>query len=383
MLASILVLSALTAGPDPEFRLAADPVRVGPMAGRPSIGDLDHDGDIDVVVTCGPCCGMDPSPDAGHVVVLINDGEGRLTARDPIKIGETALGSALGDVNGDGHLDAVCYHHSDYRAAVLLGDGKGGFAKPAYFELHAGESPHVHALALADVNNDGALDVLATLVDDHAVAVHLNDGSGRFTPALGQPFFAFRHPYNQLNTLDVNADGNVDCVLTDMRGGGLSVLVGSGTGMFASSVGFTLGVHTPITSAERPMAADVADVDRDGDLDAVAIIDESALAVVMINDGGVFKEHPRNPVRLAVPTTSVALVDLEGKGWAALVTGGTMTGDISVAMARTDGSFAEPYAVPTGGMSPAVVAADMNGDGKPDIVTGNYGSGDVSVLLQR
>ncbi len=386
----VITLSVVLPVSGPEtvssFRLASEPVAAGPMAGCPDLADLDGDGDLDVVIACGPCCGRDPDPASGHARVLLNDGSGRLTYADrPVKLLDSALGVAVGDVNGDGIPDVVAYHHADDRFAVLHGLGGGRLSEPFYFGLGQRSGPHVHSIRLADVDNDGHLDVLATLVDDHALAVHLGDGRGSFKPALGQPYFAHRHPYQQLHVSDLNGDGNVDAAMTDMRGGGFTVLVGSGTGMFAPEGGIRLEAHTPITLAERPMAADLADLDGDGDLDAVAVIDESPLAVVLMNEGGGrFGERTGgNPVALAVPTTSVALGDVTGDGIADLITGGTIVESISVCAGRGDGSFAPAVEVAAGGRSPSVVLGDMNGDGVLDVVTGNYDSGTVSVLLSQ
>lgn len=364
------------------FELRESPILVGPMTGRPTLADLDADGDLDVVVTCGPCCGAEESPDSGHVQVLLNDGTGKLTyAGERIKLGGTALGSAVGDVNDDGIPDIVAHHHSSYEVAVLLGQGAAQFSEPTMISLYAGEKPHVHSIALSDVNNDGHLDVLATLVDDHALSVLLGDGEGRFSPALGQPYFAHLHPYAQLNPVDINGDANVDVVLTDVRGNGLTVLVGSGTGMFASSR-FRFAAHTPLESAERPLACALADLDQDGDLDVVAFIDESPLAVRLINEGdGVFREPRDARIDLACATTGGTLADLNGDGHADLVASGTMTEAISISFGRGDGAFAPAFAVACGGGSPAVSVGDMNGDGRPDLITGNYASGTVSVLI--
>ena len=382
---AVAISAAMEAPVSDQFRLASEPVKVGVMTRGPVLVDLDDDGDLDVVVPCGPCCGADPHPDAGHVMVLRNDGSGVLSpVGGRIKVGETALGVDVGDVNHDGIVDVVVHHHSSYEVAVLIGVGGGVFSEPRYVTLHDGESPHVHSIRLADVNGDGHADVLATLVDDHALAVLLGDGAGGFTPALGQPYFAHRHPYSQLNVVDINEDGHLDAIMTDMRGGGMTVLVGSGTGMFASSNGFLLEAHTPIQLAERPMACTLGDLDGDGDLDAVAVFDESPLAVQMINEGkGVFVEPDHAGVVLSDASTGGRLADVDGDGNLDFVASTTMTEYVSVSPGKGDGTFGAPYRVRAHGGSPSAAVGDMNGDGVMDLVTGNSGSGTVSVLLQR
>lgn len=370
-----------------HFTQLGEPIPVGPMAGTPVLEDFDNDGDLDVAVVCGPCCGRDPDPESGHLRVLLNNGSGRLVyAGHSIKIGETSLGAAAGDINHDGIIDLACYQHSSYDLAFLLGKGDGTFAPPTYVAVKDTGEAHVHSVVLADVNNDGHLDALATLVEDHALAVLLGNGKGGFRPAPHQPYFAHQHPYAQLEIADVTGDGKPDACMTDMRGGAITILAGVGNGAFLTSNGFHLGPHTEVGAFERPMALQLADLDNDGDLDVVAIGDESPEATVLLNQGeGSFVERGSRPIRLAVATTSLALGDLNGDSNTDLITGGVGMGResrISITLGKGDGTFEASFPMQTGGDSPSPAIGDMNGDGLPDIVTGNYDSGDVSVLIQ-
>ncbi|MEO1007107.1 MAG: VCBS repeat-containing protein [Planctomycetota bacterium] len=368
--------------PPTHFELHGQPVPVGPMPGGLVLADMDADGDLDAVVVCGPCCGRDPVPESGHLRVLLNDGGGTLRPLGGrIRLGETATGGDVGDVNGDGILDVVAHHHLSYRIAVLLGVGDGRLAEPRYVEMHRGGSPHVHALRLADVDNDGDLDVLATLVDDHAMAVLLGDGAGGFAPALGQPYFAHRHPYAGLRVADLNADGNLDAVMTDVRGNGMTVLLGSGTGMFSPRNGFDLNTTMPIASAERPMSCDLGDLDGDGDLDALAFIDESPMVIRLENTGGgMFVEAGDPIIDLRTPSVGGRLVDVSGDGLLDVVASGTASRRVAVCFGEPGGGFSPAMHVDAGGRSPGVAVGDMDGDGRPDIVTANFDSGTVSVL---
>jgi hypothetical protein len=75
-----------------------------------------------------------------------------------------------GDINGDGIPDLVYTNTSYSTVGVLLGNGDGTFGTPT--EYPAGGD--AYGLALADVNSDGALDVVTANDDSLAVTVLLN-----------------------------------------------------------------------------------------------------------------------------------------------------------------------------------------------------------------
>src|SRR5690606_9970958 len=123
--------------------------------------------------------------------------------------GASATNIALGDLNDDGHLDAVVTH-ADAPATVWLNDGTGAFSiHPTAPEFSSGSAANA-GIALGDLDGDGDPDAILAAAAGPAT-VWLNDGAGAFTPHLGVPELA---PGVALDVAlgDLNGDGHLDAV---------------------------------------------------------------------------------------------------------------------------------------------------------------------------
>jgi RNA polymerase sigma factor (sigma-70 family) len=184
-----------------------------------ALGDLDGDGRPDLVATGGK---------PGSLVVYHGDANatfGRPHAAPP-SLPAGADVQLLADVNGDRRADLIARHGTDL--AVLLTGADGSFNPIAGSPFHLGLTPY--AVAAADVNADGHVDLLVATVNDRAapyrsrVAVLLGDGQ-TFAPAAGSPFPVGHGAYN-LAATDINADGHVDLAASSFEGDSVTVLLG-------------------------------------------------------------------------------------------------------------------------------------------------------------
>jgi VCBS repeat protein len=178
-----------------------------------AFGDLDGDGHLDAVIASGNNEFSEP----GRVIMLRGDGKGAFKNVSEARVPAGPRYVTLGDVNGDGSPDLVLTHGSN-QLSVLLNQGGGKFAPGPTYDL----GTPAWAVAVADVNRDKSNDLVVATVD--SVTVLLNGKSG-FAPAPGSPFRAGPGAY-YLASGDVNLDGKLDIVASSFEGNAVTVLLG-------------------------------------------------------------------------------------------------------------------------------------------------------------
>lgn len=294
-----------------ELSVIKEPVAI-------AVADLRGDGNLDIVAI-GPY---------GEGSVLLGNGDGTFEPAQTIEVGANAVCLAVGDLNDDGRPDIVvgCDNSSGYTGNLLLGNGDGTFGAPEHLNL--GSDPS--AVAVADLNNDGKLDIVAanSVSGASTVSIVLGNGDGTFEPARSQ---AAGYSPTSLAVADLNGDGNWDLVLGDNSGPGeVSVLIGNGDGTFKNQQTYGDGRND-----SRSVA--VADFDGDGHPD-IALTNQAQ------NSPGSVSIFPGNGDG-TIDSGAVTTFNLTGYN---------------------------PVAVATG---------DFNGDGKADLVTANFYSNQTSPTL--
>lgn len=105
--------------------------------------------------------------------------DGKAGERIPIMrwpAGRAVPGMASGDLDGDGKQDVIFTRHDPREAVLLLGDGKGGFAR-AQFEGLPLRPQANYDILLADVNGDSRPDVIMMYESQSATSLSARDGS--------------------------------------------------------------------------------------------------------------------------------------------------------------------------------------------------------------
>jgi len=237
------------------------PAQTYPLGGKPvfvstnwmTLRDINKDGKLDVVAA-----------NTESAEVLFGNGDG--TFEPALKCGPGGYAVSAGDVNGDGNLDLLVANYNT--VSVLLGNGVDGF-EPARVFYSGGQA--ASAVAVGDVNADGRPDLLVTNQCRSAlhycgesvfVGVLLGHGDGTFAPA--QSYRSEGMWASSLAVADVNEDGRVDVLVSNYcmaphrcTTGVAGVLLGNSDGTFQSAQRYNTGavIAAGITAE---------DINRDG-----------------------------------------------------------------------------------------------------------------------
>jgi hypothetical protein len=163
-----------------------------------ALGDLDQDGDLDVVTNYH-----------GPLVELLNSGSGTFTRQDVgSSIGSRAL--AIADITGDGRADVIATSDFNDGIIVFSGDGSGGLVQGPV--IPTGVSPW--SLGVTDLDGDGDLDVVTPNIGSNTLSILLGAGG-----VLGAPTTlpTALNPIS-VEVVDMNGDGAPDIAETGYSG---------------------------------------------------------------------------------------------------------------------------------------------------------------------
>ena len=378
-------------------------------------GDFNGDGQSDLLVT------EQVSVSRSTVQVLLSQGDGTFLANPPHNAGANLSALTTADFDRDGTPDVATANFD--RILVLRGD-RAGFLEPA---LELPMPQFTRFVTAADLDGDGAPDLLATAASDDAISIVRNHGDdrleeGAFAAPTSLPVgdspvsiiavdldldgdldiavankqsdditiliqhdedsfedgaqypAALRKP-RQVAATDIDSDGDPDLLLHNA--GTMTILANDGSGSFA----LFSAIATPIAQVSAISSVVPGDLDGDGDVDLAVGSDHSSLVVVLTNSGGGRYVSPANVTLELIPSHLVA-TDHDGEGTLELIAFSKESRQLVVLWQGEQEALAfESFDVAAGAKPHDLAIGDADGDGILDILTANGGGGTVSVFL--
>ena len=361
-----------------------------------AMGDLNGDGKPDLAAVNG-----------STVSVLLGAGNGTFGSPvDYAAVGSVCL--VIADVNRDTKPDLVTTGYGSDGSLtlyVLLGHGDGSFNSPAGYPVMNHKTPanqaagsrrlvrmpSAHgsasaidayfgnelALAAADLNGDGALDLAIApnaVQNESAVGVLLGNGDGTFQTHVSYTTLDY---ISDIAIGDVNGDGTPDILTANDYSATVTVLPGNGDGTFRSRVNYGVGGGGPLSLV-------IGDVSGDGKPDLLtsnlggATPNSGSVSVLIANVDGTFQAT--RDYSVGREPFSVAIADLDGDGKLDVATANWDQNNVSILYGNGDCSLQDRIDLATDYNPIWMKVSDLNGDGRPDLVVLNDYS-NASVFL--
>lgn len=354
-------------------------------------GDLDGDGDLDLVSDVGgtsltpvwPAWFEQVGGDVGYAPARLLPA---LSTTDRLR---------LGDLDGDGDLDVLAAGNLSFSPgqsaiAWLENDGSATFAEEEYLVLDLGSAGHGD-LGLADVDLDGHLDVVAKGDGTGSIGLawYRNDGSGAGVLDLEVAIDTSHGSVDELELGDIDADGDLD-VATEYLGSVRTHENLDGLGGAWSSVDVVVDpdIH-PLGSSSFDEGFQLADLDGDDRLDILlraGIVFPPSQAKELRwyrNTAGAASYGPGEMLEAYLDGTwSFLVADVDEDGTADLLESGRLAGQSDPRLRVRLGDGSAPASWPATDVGPGVHIwdlPDVDGDGDGDLL-GTRGGPTTSAL---
>ena len=351
-----------TTGPRGSMRAARTiSLKAGAYPSLLAKGDLDADLRADLVVG---------SPPDATVKIFYPGPSGLVDARNQtLVVGPDMQSLAVGDVNGDGLDDLVVSRGVGGEMAIWLQDLVTGLPSvPTWTRATSGTAT---VLRVADVDGDGRRDIAAALPTKMAIAVWLQAlGTLPAEPSYLLPCGS--EPIDlAIGTLD--EDYLPDIAIAMRPETEVTVWYQ------ASAGGFEKASADLLFAGVGSRALAIADIDRDGHQDLLAVSHENFVLDLWLGSTGRLRQEPSARLMTGAFPRALAVGDLRGDGRLSAVVasegdaGDPIRDELSVYTGSPRGGLqAQSSMTLQGGVGGESLAiGDINGDGREDLAVVN------------
>jgi len=327
------------------------------------VGDLDFDGDVDIVTV------LSNYPNPGVLVVLLNNGDGTFGSPSSYSLGAADPLSVFGaDLDGDGDIDMATAHNEPGTSHLVIMKNNGN----GVFSLYASYAPAVlgQDISGGDFDLDGDIDLVMgdSWGTNPCVLVMVNNGSGNFS---GPYAYSTGLHTRGLAAADVENDGDIDIIVSD-NASSISILLNDGNGNFP-----TLAVYQ---TESNPNGLYVNDLNGDGYTDIAAASYSGDNVQVLLNNGdGSFGSA--SSYNTGSSTRRITGGDFDGDGDIDLSVSVNGADSVSVIFNNGNGTYTSLTKYHVGDNPWGIKSADFDLDGDLDLACANFNSNTVSVLL--
>jgi len=267
---------------------------------------------------------------------------------------------AAADVDNNGAIDLVAGYHSGNQFGVWLNNGIGVFD----YEIDlTGGNRHYSHLAI-DFNRDGLIDLATTCADDDNFLVYFNNGDSTFTQ---QPSYSTPDHPKVIKPADFNGDGYNDLIVACLFDS-VVVYLNNGDGSFALESVYEI-------PADYPHPSDVVTGDYNGDynIDFIVLCETGRSMYVFLNNGdGTFEMQTRIS-DMGFDPTSFYTTNFNNDDYLDLIISNKGDGSdsdsiLTMFYGQGDGTFLWETEYIVGNGPRVVSASDFDGDGDQDII---------------
>lgn len=315
---------------------------------------------------------------SGTVSVLLGDGTGGFGDADSHTVSGEPTRVRAADGDGDGDLDLVT---GPGEISTLVNDGTGDLDRHDSADVGGGggfgEDMHAE-LNVIQSDGSGALDILLTAEYSSNIALGSTTNGWTFASANGTGAITEGATGLVATEFEFDGDGYNDAVAVGQYQENIQLLLGQGDGTFDVQDGPEEAC--PSEQYEGSRFVDVADLDADGNVDLVVTCMMGDFTVHMGNEDGTFDAG----VRIArAGAQKVALADLDGDGDVDIGVSSNVDADLAIYLNEGGGALAEPMHLSIDAPANTIAFGDVDGDGATDIVTAydDGTGGHVAVFL--